>query len=492
MGLKENKSKNAMPVEGSTSAAQRFLELLEERGNTEALETLSLLPLLDQISCAFTAKDLHGRYLFANRTAMDLFGLKDAEALFLRTLFEDGFKLDKAVIAHIQNAEAQLLAGAVKSLEIEIPLPASSSRIGWLHVTKTAWRNLKGDIIGTLAMGRDVTEHRRAEFLRRGHATILEQIARAYPLPVVLEGLVTLVEAQLSGITASILFYDAEKEDLRAGIGPGLPVEYTALLEGLKPGENVGSCGTAAWLRQPVIVADTFTDRRWQDYAELARTFDLRSCWSTPILDPAGHLLGTFALYSHTVREPTTEEMELTAMATDLAAIAMARAKVEEQIRHLAMHDPLTGLPNRRMFIERFQEVIIESIRRERIIVVAYLDLDDFKMINDTYGHATGDLVLREVACRLAKGVRGSDLTVRLGGDEFAVAMPCAPTDELSVRNRLRSLHDALLEPIRIDGGQVVCGCSMGISVFPEEGKTPEELLESADSAMYQVKRGLE
>ena len=492
MGRNETKNNDVVPVEGSTVAVQRFLELLAAHGDTEALETLSLLPLLDQIACAFTAKDRQGRYLFANRTAMELFGFKDAESLFLRTSFDPSLHLDEATVLEVQNAEAQLLTGAVKSLEIEVPLPSASSRIGWLHVTKTAWRNLKGEIIGTLTMGRDVTDHLRAEFLRRGHAAILEQIARAYPLPVVLEGLVTLVEAQLSGITASILFYDAEKEELRPGVGPGLPVEYTALLEGLKPGENVGSCGTAAWLRQPVIVADTFTDRRWQDYTEMARTFDLRSCWSTPILDPAGHLLGTFALYSNTVREPSAEEMELTAMATDLAAIAMARAKVEEQIRHLAMHDPLTGLPNRRMFIERFQELITESIRRERIIVVAYLDLDDFKMINDTYGHASGDVVLRDVASRLIKGVRGSDLTVRLGGDEFAVAMPCAPTDELSVRNRLRNLHDALLEPIRIDGGQVVCGCSMGISVFPEEGKTPDELLKSADAAMYQVKRGLE
>lgn len=467
-------------------AARRFMSMLEARGDARLVEALSLLPLLEQISCAFTVKDRQGRYVFANSNAMRLLGVSQPEALFGVGFADDALQLDQAAVQEVACAEAQLLAGMIEVLEIEVPLPAG----GWLHATKTPWRDASGELIGILTVGRDVTDHRQAEFLRRRHAAILEQIARGHPLMAVLQGLVGLVEAQLNGITASILSFDPQRGLLSPAAGPGLPADYSALLEGLEPGENVGSCGTAAWLRQPVIVADTFKDRRWQDYAHVARAFGLRSCWSTPVLDPSGHLLGTFALYSREVREPSAEEMELTAMATDLAAIAMARARAEEQIRHLAMHDPLTGLPNRRMFVERFDELIADARRYGRHVVVAYLDLDDFKGINDTHGHAAGDCVLKEVAARLGRGVRAYDLTVRLGGDEFAVAMACAPADEQSVRTRLQSLHEALVAPVRIDAGDVFCGCSMGVAVFPQCGETAEELLGRADAAMYEAKRG--
>jgi PAS domain S-box-containing protein len=166
-----------------------------------------------------------------------------------------------------------------------------------------------------------------------GRFAILELIARGRALPDVLDRIVRLIEAQRPGLVASILLVDHEEKCLRDGAAPSLPVAYTRLLDGLPIGPKNGSCGTAAFLGEPVIVEDISTHPYWEEFAHLALPHGLRACWSTPIQAPDGTVLGTFALYYLKPRRPRDFEVELVDAATDLAAVAIGRDRVERSVR---------------------------------------------------------------------------------------------------------------------------------------------------------------
>jgi diguanylate cyclase (GGDEF)-like protein/PAS domain S-box-containing protein len=164
------------------------------------------------------------------------------------------------------------------------------------------------------------------------------------------------------------------------------------------------------------------------------------------------------------------------------------RVLIAEQFRHLAHHDSLTGLPNRRLFADRLEQAIARARREGNRIIVMLLDLDDFKIINDTHGHSVGDEVLMTVAHRLRASVRESDTVARFGGDEFVVLLPNAHQagDAATVAEKIL---DALREPVRAGEAHYELGVSIGIAVFPDHAEDPERLLQDADIAMYEAKR---
>lgn len=166
-----------------------------------------------------------------------------------------------------------------------------------------------------------------------GRFAVLELIARGRALPDVLDRIVRLIEAQRDGLVASILLVDHEAKCLRDGAAPSLPIEYTRLLDGLPIGPKNGSCGTAAFLGEAVIVEDISTHPYWEEFAHLALPHGLRACWSTPIHAADETVLGTFAVYYLKPRRPRESEVELVAAATDLAAVAIGRDRVERSVR---------------------------------------------------------------------------------------------------------------------------------------------------------------
>jgi len=160
-----------------------------------------------------------------------------------------------------------------------------------------------------------------------------------------------------------------------------------------------------------------------------------------------------------------------------------------EQIEHLAYHDLLTGLPNRSLFLERARVALSRAERDGQRAAVLFLDLDQFKTVNDSWGHAYGDEVLKVVGERLHHTLRQGDPVARLGGDEFTALLPAIGDEEALARVTAKLLA-SLREPIRVQGREVVLTASFGISRFPEDGRDPEELLRKADLAMYQAKSG--
>ena len=170
-----------------------------------------------------------------------------------------------------------------------------------------------------------------------------------------------------------------------------------------------------------------------------------------------------------------------------IAAQEAERAAREAQVRHQAYHDNLTGLPNRAYFGERLAETLALAARHDHTCGLMFIDLDRFKIVNDSLGHEAGDLLLKAVSARIAASLRGSDLLFRMGGDEFTVLLPeiHAPEDAAFVARRVM---DAVAQPVQVHEHELTVGATIGIAVYPGDGDTGEALLKNADAAMYAAK----
>jgi diguanylate cyclase (GGDEF)-like protein/PAS domain S-box-containing protein len=164
------------------------------------------------------------------------------------------------------------------------------------------------------------------------------------------------------------------------------------------------------------------------------------------------------------------------------------REKIAAELHFLANHDALTGLPSLRLCKDRLDHSLAEARRTGQMSAVMFLDLDGFKEINDEHGHELGDLVLQATALRIKAEIRETDTVARIGGDEFIIILSSLP--EFEVAERIASgLIEQIVQPIRVDKAEVVVSASIGVSIYPDNGTTSEDLIRSADKAMYQIKR---
>jgi diguanylate cyclase (GGDEF)-like protein len=162
-------------------------------------------------------------------------------------------------------------------------------------------------------------------------------------------------------------------------------------------------------------------------------------------------------------------------------------ARKEAQARYLAYHDELTGLPNRSLLQDRFQQVMSQAERHHKPLALLMVDLDEFKRVNDKLGHASGDKVLQAVALRLTKGIRGADTACRYGGDEFVIMLSEIDSPDIATALTVE-ISGRLGEPYIIDGHKIHMTVSVGVAVYPGDGRTFEDLMKQADIAMYRIK----
>jgi PAS domain S-box-containing protein len=204
-----------------------------------------------------------------------------------------------------------------------------------IHVVGHPVLSPSGDTVEFVGTVIDITERKQAEALRDGESRILEMIARDAALEEILEKLVRVVEAQFVGLFCSVLLLDEDGQHVRHGAAPNLPKAYTKAIDGLCIGPKAGSCGTAMYRRELVVVTDILQDPLWESYRHVAEPYGLRACWSIPILAHSGKALGSFAMYYREPRSPSAAENRALEMAKHLAGIAIERKLAREERERL-------------------------------------------------------------------------------------------------------------------------------------------------------------
>jgi len=294
-----------------------------------------------------------------------------------------------------------------------------------------------------------------------------------------------------SGAMASILLLHGDR--VRQGAAPSLPALYCAAIENARIGPIAGSCGTAIYRRQQVIVTDIEHDPLWVDYKQLALPNGLRACWSTPIMSSRDEVLGAFAIYYNHVAQPREFHLELIERFTHLTSLAIEKDMASRRERQLAFFDPLTGLPNRRLLFDRLQMIIEKSLRDSTRSAVLFVDLNDFKRINDSLGHDIGDLLLTQVAERFKPIMRSADTLARIGGDEFVVLVDSGTQRLDVIVNEATAISQriiqSLAQPFLLHNGGYKIGASIGVCILDGTDITAADALKRADSAMYAAKR---
>ncbi len=344
----------------------------------------------------------------------------------------------------------------------------------------------------TRELEREIAEHNRVNFEHERHNLVLQAVAGNASLSEILDLIVRSAEQMIPDSICSIQLVDRERKKLRHGAAPNLPDFYNAAVDGLSFGKGIGSCGNTAYTGQRTIASDISRHPNWSKYTDIAEKAGLAACWSEPVLSSDQQVLGTFAIYYRTPREPDAFALQKMQELAQLASIAIERKNSEQQIQHLAFYDALTDLPNRRLLLDRLDKELQIITRHHSFGALLFLDLDHFKTLNDSLGHQIGDELLKQVAARLKQCIRSEDTVARLGGDEFIVLL--RSTDMAEEEMTSHALHTAermqseLQAPYILTGYEHHITPSIGITLFSRQNAIAEEILKQADTAMYNAK----
>ena len=315
---------------------------------------------------------------------------------------------------------------------------------------------------------------------------ILEMIAIGTATSEIYNAIAHLYESRHEGLRCSML--ELKDGKLLHGGAPSLPKEYCEAVHGLKYGPEVGSCGTSTYTGKRCIVENISTDPKWKNLKDIALPFGMRCCWSEPIINSEGDILGAFGMYYDYPKTPNKKEKADLISAARLTGLVMERDQNQKKIHALAYYDSLTKLPSRAHFYQHMNTLIKLSLKYSRNFSMLYIDLDDFKSINDTQGHDVGDKLLKNISLKLSNTCRKANFIARLGGDEFCIitendvstewtsylAQKCC--DAISLSQKICNIHHKIT-------------CSIGVAKFPNDGAEISTLLKAADTAMYESKR---
>ncbi len=386
------------------------------------------------------------------------------------------------VLQHVQD----YLAGKTDPFEVEMRMRHKAGQ--YLFIRSRAFlvrcnaTNKPLRLIGTHV---DITHRKKAEIYDKQNTKILEMIAKGNPASEIYDEIALLYEARHPGMRCSML--ELEGDTLLHGGAPSLPKEYCDAVNGLKNGPEVGSCGTSTYTGKRVLVENIDTDPKWAEIKHVALPHGMRCCWSEPIKNSSGKVLGAFGMYYNHPALPNEEESNDLTSAARLAGIIMEREHNQKRIRDLAYTDELTKLSSRAQFYLSLERLITESARSDRRFSLLYIDLDNFKNVNDSLGHDVGDLLLKECAQRLQIACREGDFIARLSGDEFCIIVNDV-IDEYCAGKVAQRCLDLISKPAVLAGRTLVPSCSIGISHFPADGDNLQALLKASDTALYEAK----
>jgi PAS domain S-box-containing protein len=313
---------------------------IDRKSDERAVEELSrsneiLESILSNMGDAVIVADKEQKFLVFNPAARQMFGKEPTATTAAEWSRQYGLYLPDKV--RLCSPEELPLARSIRGEQIddvEMFVRNAANPDGmWILISGRPLRDVKGEISGGVIVCRDITQRKKEEAFAAGQGGVLEMIAASAPLVDILTRLVLLMEAQADEMLCSILVLSPDGVHVKHGAAPSLPEAYVKAVNGAPIGPCNGSCGTAMYLKRPVVVTDVMTDPLWANYRHLAEICGLRACWSTPILSSQGDVLGSFAMYRQERRGPNAKEARLTEVATHIAGIAIERQRVQEVLR---------------------------------------------------------------------------------------------------------------------------------------------------------------
>jgi diguanylate cyclase (GGDEF)-like protein/PAS domain S-box-containing protein len=408
-----------------------------------------------------------------------------------QVLGSPGLDILQPMDEHRLRVSLQYWAESSVELPTELLVRTSGGDTRWLscsyaraHYGATRPRRL-------IITARDVTELKQAEAFLAGQTVVLALIAEGSPLAQTLGTLSANVAALTEEGRTAVMLRDPQNSDqLRLVASSGVGRE-TLRAVGVFQLTAPSSLAGAAVREQHLVSADDVkADPAWSSQPCPAGREDMGSCWVVPIqASKTESVLGVLVMLRP--RPPAPAELAhwnaALERAARLAAIAITRTEFESQLAFQASHDALTGLPNRTVFLDRCEHALRRHRRTNGDVVIFFVDLDHFKLVNDSRGHDVGDKLLTTVAQRLSAAIRDSDTVARFGGDEFAILCEDL-SDVASIREVARRVQLSLGAPVSLPGGDIFVRASMGVAVLTDDIDAAT-LISNADAAMYRAKR---
>ncbi|MBB5577154.1 putative bifunctional diguanylate cyclase/phosphodiesterase [Rhizobium paranaense] len=425
--------------------------------------------MINQIPDYLYAKDLQGRFLFANQAVVFNNGLSHLKDLVGRTDFDFLPSHIVQIAADVERHVAETGQPHFGSEELAF----RGDRERWLMITRVPLRDASGKIVGTIGASRDITEQKSAERRMRSQSYLLEMIARGTPLSDFLENLARMIEGFADGVHAALFTIAPDTGELRLVAAPSLNEEYRRHVN--------------ATLIRTVPTDLTATAAALKLVFDQAGISELdHQCHCSAISDVDGQVEGVLAVYSSAGTRYQPGFSDFVSIAVHMAGIAISRHRAEARIGFLADHDPLTGMANRALLDRKLTLAMQTADSLGSEVALAFLDLDNFKLVNDSLGHSVGDQLLKTVAERICELIIDQGSLARIGGDEFVIILE--QTDINGCLGRLSAIKEAVARPIALNGIELRATCSIGVASYPSHGKTAEDLLASADMAMYRAK----
>jgi diguanylate cyclase (GGDEF)-like protein/PAS domain S-box-containing protein len=355
----------------------------------------------------------------------------------------------------------------------------------WVPTEVTAVNLLDdAEVRGIVVTTRNLTELRRTKELLADEARILELIATGAPLDETLPTICRMVERHSRGTTGIVVLgHDGR---LRVAAGPNVPEGLTAGINGHRP---FGLFRIVIDSRTSIVVDDVRTQSSNEALVAGSVAQGAVSGWASPINDiRTDEVMGAICTYFDEPHASATEDLEVSELASHLTAIAFDRSRAHEALEHQAHHDTLTGLPNRTMIMKRLEQMLRQGAASGHDVAVMLLDLDRFKVINDSLGQRAGDALLGMFADRLRGLIRPDDLVGRFSADEFVILLS-GDEVEPAVHATANRIEVGLSEPFSLDEGDVFLSASTGVAFSGLDDDTSHRLLEQASAAMVAAKR---
>ncbi|MBF0195302.1 MAG: EAL domain-containing protein [Magnetococcales bacterium] len=308
--------------------------------------------------------------------------------------------------------------------------------------------------------------------------TVLDPVSLEVQLETVLEILFSVPWLSLKR-KGGIFLVDPATSELVLACSSGYADEQLDICARIKPGQCL--CGKALQRKQIIFSSSNDKDHEFQ-----YKGLEPHGHYCIPLLN-SDQVFGVLNLYVSDDHKPLAEEEEFLSSASNTIVGLIERRSLERQLKQQAQFDELTGLPNRVLFHDRLNQAIKFAKRSGKDVILMFLDLDRFKLVNDTMGHEAGDVLLKMAAQRINSCVRDSDTVARLGGDEFTVILPQL-THPFYVELVTRKILEQLATPFNLPQGVASVSGSIGVTCFPSDADSAEGLIKHADSAMYQAK----